>query len=298
MAGRLFIFGLGYSGLEIARLARAAGWHVAGTCTSEEKTRRLRENGVVAYPFEGTTPLPAETLADITHVVSTIAPGTAGDPVLSTCRGLFRRVRWLGYLSTTGVYGDQGGGWVDETSVPRPMQPRSVARLAAERGWQALALEAAVTLDIFRLPGIYGPGRSVIEQVNAGTARRIDKPGQVFSRIHVEDVAGTVLLAITQRHAGSIYNVADDLPASSGDVVAYACGLLDKPVPPLIPWSEAQAELSPMARSFYAENRRVRNERIKNELGVVLRYPTYREGLQAIASSLAGASTSRSAHES
>jgi nucleoside-diphosphate-sugar epimerase len=286
MAGCLFIFGLGYSGLEIARLARAAGWQVAGTCTSEEKASRLREVGITTHRFDESTPLPPGALADATHVMSTIAPGSTGDPVLGACRDLFGRARWLGYLSTTGVYGDHGGGWVDEATPARPKQPRSVARLAAERGWQALALEAGVNLDVFRLPGIYGPGRSAIERVKAGTERRIDKPGQVFSRVHVEDIAGTILMAITQPHAGSIYNVADDLPATTADVVAYACELLGQPVPPLLPWAEAQATMSPMARSFYAENRRVRNDRIKDELGVVLRYPTYREGLRAIASAL------------
>ncbi|MBV8188568.1 MAG: SDR family oxidoreductase [Alphaproteobacteria bacterium] len=295
MAGRLFIFGLGYSGLEIARLARAAGWQVAGSCTSEEKAERLRAGSIAAHCFTGNAPLPAEALAGASHVISTIAPGNAGDPVLATCRTLFGRARWLGYLSTTGVYGDHRGGWVEETTAARPTQPRSVARLAAERSWQALALEVGATLDIFRLPGIYGPGRSALEQVKAGTARRIDKPGQVFSRIHVEDIAGTVLLAITERHAGSIYNVADDLPAPACDVVAFACELLGEAVPPLVPWEQAEPEMSPMARSFYAESRRVRNERIKTELGVALRYPTYREGLRAIASSLAGPRTSRSA---
>jgi nucleoside-diphosphate-sugar epimerase len=156
--------------------------------------------------------------------------------------------------------------------------------LATERAWQALGLQASARVDIFRLPGIYGPGRSAVDQVKAGTARRIDKPGQVFSRIHVEDIAGTLLMAIMQGHAGSIYDVADDLPAPAAEVVAFACELLGKPVPPLIPWAEAEVSMSAMARSFYAENRRVRNDRIKNELGVVLRYPTYREGLRAIAS--------------
>jgi nucleoside-diphosphate-sugar epimerase len=293
MAGRLFIFGLGYSGLQIARLARAAGWQIAGTCTSQEKASALRDGGITAHRFDGAAAPPADLLADATHVISTIAPGDGGDPVLRTCRNLLGRVRWFGYLSTTGVYGDHGGSWVEETTPARPTQPRSIARLAAERSWQALALEVGINLDIFRLPGIYGPGRSAIEQVAAGTVRRIDKPGQVFSRIHVEDIAGTVLIAITQPHAGSIYNVADDLPASTADVVAYACELLGKPVPPLVPWLEAQAAMSPMAQSFYAENRRVRNERIKDELGVVLRYPTYREGLRAIASSLAGPRTSQ-----
>jgi nucleoside-diphosphate-sugar epimerase len=283
MTERLFIFGLGYSGHEIARLARAAGWRVAGTCTSDERAARLRDDGIEAHLFDGMTAPPAEAVAKASHVICTIPPGPAGDPVLATVANLLGRARWLGYLSTTGVYGDHDGGWVDEDTPPRPGQPRSIERLSTERAWQALGLQGGAAVDIFRLPGIYGPGRSAIDQVKAGTARRVDKPGQVFSRIHVEDIAGTVLMAITQPHAGTIYNVADDLPASTADVVAYACELLGKPAPPVVPWQQAASAMSAMARSFYAENRRVRNDRIKNELGVVLRYATYREGLRAIA---------------
>jgi nucleoside-diphosphate-sugar epimerase len=283
MTERLFIFGLGYSGREIARLARATGWRVAGTCTSDEKTDRLRDEGIEAHLFDGTTSPPAEAVANASHVICTIAPGTAGDPVLKTAASLLGRARWIGYLSTTGIYGDHGGGWVDEDTPARPGQPRSIERLSTERAWQALGLQAGAAVDIFRLPGIYGPGRSAIDQVKGGTARRVDKPGQVFSRIHVEDIAGTVLMAITQPHAGTVYNVADDLPASTVDVVTFACELLGKPAPPVVPWEQAASEMSAMARSFYGENRRVRNDRIKNELGVVLRYPTYREGLRAIA---------------
>jgi nucleoside-diphosphate-sugar epimerase len=277
----LFVFGLGYCGLEIAKLARADGWTVAGTSTDREKVERLRAEGIEAHLFDGNAPLAAA--GEASHVLCTIAPGTAGDPALRLGVPLLRQARWLGYLSTTGVYGDHGGGWVDEDTPPNPGQPRSIERLAAERGWQAMALEAGAGLNIFRLPGIYGPGRSPIDQVKAGTARRINKPGHLFSRIHVEDIASAVLRAMTMPHAGSIYNVADDLPAATSEVVAFACELLGRPVPPAIPWKEAAAAMSDMARSFYAENRRVRNDRLKRELGVVLRYPTYREGLRAIA---------------
>ena len=282
MTGRLFIFGLGYCGLEIAKLARAAGWSVAGTCRTGEKADELNGLGFEAHLFDGTVPLPAAALGKATHVLSTIAPGTTGDPVLKTSARMLRDARWLGYLSTTGVYGDHGGGWVDEETPAHPAQPRSIERLATERAWQAMEMEAGSAVDIFRLPGIYGPGRSAIDQVKAGTARRIDKPGQVFSRIHVADVAGTVLLALGRSRAGAIYNVADDLPASTGEVVAFACALLGKPVPQAVPWDEVAPTMSAMARSFYAENRRVRNDKIKNELGVALRYPTYKEGLRAI----------------
>ena len=283
MTGRLFIFGLGYSGLEIARLARAAGWSVAGTVTSADKAATLRAGGIDAQPFDGSTPVAATDIASATHILCSIAPGTTGDPALKQCADLMRHARWLGYLSTTGVYGDTGGDWVDETTTPRPTQPRSIERLATERAWQKLGEKIGAAVDVFRLPGIYGPGRSAVDQVKAGTARRIDKPGQVFSRIHIEDIAATVVAAMTTLHAGAIYNVVDDLPASSSDLIAYACELLGKPVPPAIPWAEIEPTMSAMARSFYSENRRVKNARIKRELGVVLRYPTYREGLRAIA---------------
>lgn len=283
MTGRLFIFGLGFSGLEIARAAKAQGWTVAGTCTTADKAGRLAAEGIAAQLFDGTHALHDAAAADGAHILCTIAPGTTGDPAIGHCARLLRQARWLGYLSTTGVYGDHDGGWVDEETPARPSLPRSIARLAAERAWQAVALEAGLPLDIFRLPGIYGPGRSTLDQVRAGTARRIDKPGQVFSRIHVADIAGTVLAALSRRHEAGIYNVADDLPAPTGEVVAFACGLLGKPVPPAVPWADIEPTLSAMARSFYAESRRVRNDRIKTALGVRLRYPTYREGLSAIA---------------
>ncbi|MDP1838215.1 MAG: SDR family oxidoreductase [Reyranella sp.] len=283
MTKRLFIFGLGYSGLEIAKLAKASGWAVAGTCTGVEKAERLRAQGIETHLFDGTAPLPAAALGGASHILCSIAPGTMGDPALKLCGPLLRQAQWLGYLSTTGVYGDHGGGWVDEDTPPTPGQPRSIERLATERGWQAMAREAGATLDIFRLPGIYGPGRSTLDQVTAGTARRIDKPGQFFSRVHVADIAGTVLKAMVAPHPGGLYNVVDDLPVSTGEVVAFACELLGRPVPPSIPWDEIAPTMSPMARSFYAESRRVRNERMKRDLGVVLRYPTYREGLKAIA---------------
>ncbi len=281
MTNRLFIFGLGYSGSEIARQAKEVGWNVAGTVRGDDKARQLAAEGIEAHRFDGTAPLAASAFGASSHVLCTIAPlSAAGDPVLATCVPLLRGARWLGYLSTTGVYGDHGGGWVDETTPANPGQPRSLERLAAERAWQAMGA------TLFRLPGIYGPGRSAIDQMRAGTAHRIDKPGQVFSRIHVEDIANTVLAAMAKPSPAAIYNVADDLPAPTADVVAYACELLSVEPPPLVPWAEIAPTMSAMARSFYAENRRVRNDRIKRELAVTLRYPTYREGLRAIFATL------------
>jgi nucleoside-diphosphate-sugar epimerase len=282
MTNRLFIFGLGYSGLEIARLARAQGWPVAGTCTTDEKARRLRAEGIEAHVFDGSAPLPDASFGAATHVVCTVAPGAAGDPALRACRALLGRARWLGYLSTTGVYGDHEGAWVDETTPTLATQPRSLQRLAAEQGWREVAGDSGAPLHIFRLPGIYGPGRSTLDRVIDGTARRIEKPGQFFSRIHVADLAASVLKAMDREQGIEIWNVADDLPAANAEVIAYAFELLRRPVPPAIPWEEAAPSMSEMARSFYAESRKVRNDKLKRELGVVLRYPTYREGLKAI----------------
>ncbi len=283
MTGRLFVFGVGYSGLEIARLAKTRGWAVAGTCTSAARAEQLRAEGIEALVFDGSMAPASPVLGEATHVICTIAPQSGEDPALRACGHLMTSTKWLGYLSTTGVYGDHFGGWVDESTPAAPNLARSKERLVAERAWQAQGLYLAARVDLFRLPGIYGPGRSAIDQVKAGTARRIDKPGQVFSRIHVADIAGTVFAAMTSERPGTIYNVADDLPAPTPEVVAYACELLGRPLPPLIPWEQAAPAMSPMARSFYAESRRVRNERIKRELGVSLLYPTYREGLKAIA---------------
>jgi nucleoside-diphosphate-sugar epimerase len=261
---RLFIMGLGYSGLAIARAALARGMKVTGTVTTPEKAADLTRNGIDAEVYDGTQPLTVDSACVIC---------TAPAPTLPA----FKDVPWFGYLSTTGVYGDRGGGWVDETTEPTPMQPRSAERLATEKQWQALGPKVA----ILRLPGIYGPGRSAIDQVRSGSARRIDKPGQFFSRIHVEDIASVTLTAMEKRASG-VFNVTDDEPASNADVVAHAFELLGQPVPPAIPWAQASQAMTPMARSFYAESRRVRNDKIKRELGVVLKYPTYRDGLAAI----------------
>jgi nucleoside-diphosphate-sugar epimerase len=217
-------------------------------------------------------------IAGDTHVLCSVPPDAEGDPILRAHGATITRLRpaWIGYLSTTGVYGDHGGDWVDETMAPTPSEPRSRRRLAAERAWQDLEPSA----HVFRLAGIYGPGRSAIDQLRSGTAKRVVKPGHLFSRIHVDDIAAVLEASIVRPNPGAIYNVCDDGPAQSDVVVAHAATLLGMPPPPAIPFETAT--LSPMAASFYAERRRVRNDRIKRELGVVLRYPTYREGLAAI----------------
>ena len=275
MTGRLYIVGLGFSGLVVAKRAKAEGWTIAGSVTSAEKAAQLAAEGIEAEVLSPAS----QTLRSATHVLSTVPPQAAGDPVLPLVRAA--RPRWFGYLSTTGVYGDTGGGWVDETAVPNPGQARSRHRLAAEQAWRAMARERRAPLDIFRLPAIYGPGRSALDQVREGRAQCVDKPGQVFCRVHVDDIAGAVLAAMN-RAAGAIYNVADDEPCAQADVIAFACKLLGRTAPALVPWQQAAPQMSEMARSFYAENRRVKNDRIKRELGLRLQFPTYREGLTAI----------------
>lgn len=277
---RLFCFGLGFSGLTLARQLVADGWEVAGTTRSAEKSAELAHLGLSPFTFDGSAPLPAGALAGTTHLLCSVPPGEKGDPALAHHASLIANLpdlKWVGYLSTTGVYGDRGGDWVDEDTPVAPDVSRSMRRAHAERAW----LHATPAAHIFRLAGIYGPGRSAIDQVRAGTARRIVKPGQVFCRTHVEDIARVVRASMEAPNPGRIYNVCDDLPAPPQDVITHACTLLGVAPPPDIPYDEAA--LSPMAQSFYADNRRVRNDRIKSELGVVLAYPTYREGLAAIA---------------
>jgi nucleoside-diphosphate-sugar epimerase len=218
-------------------------------------------------------------MGGVTHVLTSIAPTDAGDPVLLNAAEILAKapdLHWVGYLSTTGVYGDQGGGWVDETTPPAPGTARGKARLDAEKAWKNTGLP----VHVFRLAGIYGPGRGPFEKVLNGTARRIIKPGQVFSRIHVDDIAQVLEASINRPDPGRVYNLCDDDPAPPQDVLAHAAALLGMPPPPEVAFDDA--DLSRMARSFYAESKRVRNDRIKQELGVELIHPDYRSGLAAI----------------
>jgi len=282
---RLFAFGLGFSAQALARRLVAKDWQIAGTARDVGKIGHLAESGYQILQYDGETAnaaLPA-ALAGTTHLLHSIPPGPDGDPVLahySDAIAALPELAWIGYLSTVGVYGDQGGRWVDETTTPKPNSARTEARVEAEKAWLAFGEETGVPVHVFRLAGIYGPGRSVFDKLKAGTARRINKDGQVFSRIHVEDIANVLEASIVRPHAGTIYNVADDEPAAPGDIVAYAAQLIGMPAPPEISFDEA--DLSPMARSFYEGSRRISNARIKSELGVKLRYPTYREGLAAL----------------
>ncbi len=275
---RLFCFGLGFSALALARVLRDEGFAVAGTCRSEEKAAALRDEGIEAFVYGPDHALDSTALEGTTHLLLSIPPDENGDPV---ARGLGNSLQalplqWVGYLSTTGVYGDRGGDWVDEASPLAPSAARGRRRLEAEEQWAALDLP----LHIFRLAGIYGPGRNQLDTLRAGTAKRIIKEGQVFSRIHVEDIANVLAASIAHPAPGTAYNVCDNEPAPPQEVVTYAAELLGLTPPPEIPFEEA--DLSPMAKSFYAESKRVSNKRIREELGVTLRDPTYREGLQAL----------------
>jgi NAD dependent epimerase/dehydratase family len=281
--GHLFCFGLGYSAQALARLVAAESWIVSGTCRTDEKAAELRARGFAAEPFERSCPLAAEAMSGVTHVLVSVPPDIAGDPVLDSHGGdigALPGLAWLGYLSTTGVYGDRGGGWVDEAAALQPSGERGRRRVKAEQGWLELWHDRGVPVHVFRLAAIYGPGRSPFEALRAGTARRVEKPGQVFSRIHVNDLARVLLASMRKPRAGAVYNVCDDDPAAPEAVVAYAAALLGVPAPPLVPLAEAG--LSAMALSFYDDNKRVRNGLIKRELGVALRYPDYRAGLAAI----------------
>jgi nucleoside-diphosphate-sugar epimerase len=282
VSGRLFCFGLGYSALALARRLAASGWRAAGTCRTEERAAPLREAGFAAELFDRDRPLGTAVLAGTTHLLVSVPPDAVGDPVLDRHGpeiAALPGLAWVGYLSTSGVYGDRGGGWVDETSALRPSGERGKRRVAAEAGWLDLWRRRGVPVQVFRLAAIYGPGRSAIDQLRAGTARRIDKPGQVFSRIHVDDLAGVLAASMARPRPGAVYNVCDDEPAPSEAVTAYAAGLLGMAPPPLVPFAEA--DLSPIARSFFDDNKRVSNRLIKTELGVTLAFPDYRAGLAA-----------------
>lgn len=270
---RLFCFGLGYTARALVRRL-GPDWTSLGTT-------RGGEAGTLR--FDRDHPLAPQKLAAVTHILVSIPPDAAGDPVADIHSGnlaALKSLQWLGYLSTTGVYGTREGGWVDESSELLPTGERGRRRVAAEAAWDQLRQVAVLPVHIFRLAGIYGPGRSAFDALRAGTARRIDAGGQVFSRIHVDDIATVLLASMARRRPGAVYNVCDDEPAASADVTAYAAALLGVDPPPLAPLGTA--DLSPMANSFYADNKRVSNSLIKQELGVELAYPNYRAGLRAI----------------
>jgi len=284
---RLFCFGLGYSAGRLAHALIADGWRAAGTTRTAAGQAHLAAEGFDAYRFDGDTPLAdaQASLAGTTHLLASVPPGPEGDAVLIHHAGDIRALKtlaWIGYLSTTGVYGDTLGATVDESSNLNPTSQRGRQRADAEAAWLRLARDGDLPVHVFRLAGIYGPGRSALDQVRSGTARRIDKPEHLFSRIHVDDIANVIRASIAKPNPGAVYNVCDDEAASPADVTAFACDLLGVAPPPAIPFEEARVSMSPMALSFWRDNRRVSNRRIGDELGVMLKYPNYREGLRAV----------------
>ena len=291
MTKTLFSIGHGYSAQALAPRLLAAGWQIIGTTRSPQKAHALAASGVTPLIFP---PAPEDAaqgaaafraaLAKASHVLSSVGPDSGQDPVLAAygddLAQAARHLKWVGYLSSTGVYGHHGGDWVDETTPPDPGTTRGQARAHAEKGWRDLAAQSGLPLHVFRLAGIYGPGRGPFSKLRAGTAKRVIKPGQFFSRIHVDDIATVLAASINNPAPGTIYNVADDLPAPPEDVLSHAAHLLSLPPPPLA--DADMADLSPQARAFYAESKRVSNTRIRQDLGVTLAYPDYHSGLAAI----------------
>lgn len=284
MAGTLLSIGHGYTAAALSQRLLPQGWRVVGTSRRPDGLAALAAAGVEAelWPLRD----PGATLKASTHLLSSVAPDAGADPVLGALGAALAAaapgLQWIGYLSTTGVYGDHGGDWVDEDTQTRPTTDRARARLAAEARWLALGRAYGVPVHVFRLGGIYGPGRGPFERLRQGTMRTIVREGQVFSRIHVDDIALVLEASIARPDPGRIYNVVDDEPTPPQDVQAEAARLLGMPPPPTVDFADEAPRMSAMAREFYSESRRVRNRRIREELGVTLAYPTYREGLQDV----------------
>lgn len=279
VAGRLFCFGYGASAVALAGRMRPLGWEVAGTSRDGRDIA-----GMATIRFDGAKPMEKarEHLAAASHLLVSIPPDGEGDVVLrrhgDDIAACAESLKWVGYLSTTGVYGDHAGAWVDETTPCAPISERGRRRCRAEEGWVRLGEKHSIATHIFRLAGIYGPGRNPLARIREGRARRVSKPGQLFSRIHTADIAAVLEASIHRPKAGAVYNVCDDEPAPPGDVIAFAAGLLGMEPPPEV--SLEEANLSEMGKSFYAENKRVSNRLLRKELKVNLAYPSYREGLR------------------
>lgn len=271
----LLTFGHGYSASAVAARLIPQGWTVIGTCRDAARANAMRAAGVQTLMWPGDL---GPALANASHILISAAPDAGGDPFLRAAGDVLNAAnpKWVGYFSTTAVYGDHQGAWVDEDTPVTPQSDRARHRVLAEQQW----LNTALPVHIFRLAGIYGPGRGPFVKVREGSARRVIKPGQVFSRIHVDDIAETVLASIARPNPGRVYNVCDNDPAPPEDVLSHAATLLGLPEPPAIPYD--QADMTPMARSFYGESKRVSNARILTELQVQLNHPTYREGLASL----------------
>lgn len=288
MAG-LLCFGMGFCAEALAARLKPEGWTIIGTSRSPERIRDLAQRGFRAVTFSDVATCGILSSSPL-YILISAPPGETGDPALEAfsdrLSAIAGSIAWVGYLSTTGVYGDRQGDWVTEDSSVQPQSDRGRRRQKAESDWLAWGQSNTVPVQIFRLAGIYGPGRNQLVSLQEGTARRIEKPGQVFSRIHVEDVATVLVASMRLPKSGRVYNVCDDEPAPPQEVVAFAAQLLGRDAPPLEPYELAKSTLSPMAASFYQESKRVDNSRMKEELGVRLAYPTYREGLCALQSAM------------
>ncbi len=281
---KLFCFGFGYVASFLAAKLVNTGMEIAGTTTDVDKKEFLETKGVDAWIFDKhkNIPDPLRNLSDITHLLLAIPPDSTGDIVFDIHGedlSELKNLEWVGYLSATSVYGNHYGGWVDEYTPLSPTSRRGSLRLQAEEQWQSLFEIYDLPLHIFRLAGIYGPGRSAVDSVLSGTARRIDKPDHVFNRVHVDDIVQTLIASMCRPNPGSVYNISDDMPSASHEIIQYACNLLGQDSPALV--SFTQVEIAPIVRSFYKDNKRIRNDKIKEELGVELIYPDYRAGLKA-----------------
>ncbi len=290
-SNHLFCFGLGYSALVFARRLKALGWTISGTVRPDTekdhgKMEALQAEGFMIYPFDRGSPItnPNQALRGVTHIVTSVPPGKEGDAVLdhhtadiAACDSL----KWLGYLSTTGVYGNRDGGLVREDDELNPSSARSEQRALAEQRWLDFFVSSQVPVHVFRLAGIYGPGRSPLDSLRSGRVKqRIQKPGHIFSRIHVEDIANVLLASVEKPNPGRVYNVCDNAPEEPWRVTTFASKLLGIDPPPLVSFEEA--DMSPMARTFWLDNKRVDNKRIIRELGVELSYPDYETGLKSL----------------
>ncbi len=285
MRKKLFCFGLGYSARNLVRHLKQqdTGWQFSGTC-------RQHAGQIDSHIFDGETPMAdaAEILSDVSHMLISIPPqDITGDAVLhhhGQDISKLKNLKWLGYLSTTGIYGDRGGEWVDDNSPPAPTSTRGRQRLKAETGWLELFHDHGLPVHIFRLGSIYGPDKGQLANLLAGRGKKIIQPGQYFSRIHVADIMQVLTASIQSPNAGRSYNVVDDLPTSNAEVLDHICDLLGRPRLP--PVNINDAEISPLMRSFYGENKRVRNRRIKKEFGIILKYPTYKQGFSTLVRNL------------
>jgi len=290
MTKRLFCFGLGYTALAFIDHLKEQekDWHFSGTCRDPGKCQELKKHNIDGFTFnseqpeEGDIKAIRQALKKASHILISIAPTKdQADPILShfsedMSKNLHQNIKWLAYLSTTGVYGDHKGGWVGENTPLTPGTKRGKMRLEAESDWLKLFQEKGLPVHIFRLGSIYGAGRGQLHSLRKGRLQKLVKPGQYFSRIHVSDIAHVLFASLNSPHAGRCYNVVDDLPAPSQEVIDYICDLLHRPHLPEIDFDNA--DISPMMKSFYSENKRVCNDRIRQELNVKLLYPTYKEG--------------------